>query len=74
MAHANRFSVTSLHKLSQIDDCTAIMKSRTAPVIIMPHVVSLTFIYDGREGGGEGIARAELVNVIIGPLNQLGSF
>jgi len=40
----------------------------------MPHVVNLTFIYDGGEGGGEGIARAELANVIIGPLNQLESF
>jgi len=32
MAHADRFSVTGLHKLSQIADCSAIMKSSTVPV------------------------------------------
>jgi hypothetical protein len=32
MAHAKRFSVTGLHKLSQIADCRAIMKSSTVPV------------------------------------------
>lgn len=32
MAHADMFSVTGLHKLSQIADCSAIMKSSTVPV------------------------------------------
>jgi hypothetical protein len=69
VAHASRFSVTGLHEQSQIVGCRAIMKSSTVPVITLPHVVSLTFIYDDGGGGGEGTARAELINVIIGQLN-----
>lgn len=56
MAHTNRFGVTGLHKQSQIADCRAVMNSRTVSVITLPHVVSLTFMYDGGGGGGEGIA------------------